>query len=180
MTPLLQLVRGLGLMISPFVIFVGFFGEPPIDFNRVRYMVGSLQVEALAKAVESYRADCGEYPSARDGLDALVLDRGTVGWHGPYLQHVEQVLHDPWGHSYIYTWSPDSAPEILSYGADGKPGGEFFDADISSRNLHHHIPQSPSETRSRRLAMGIWIGAWSWLIASLFLLFPWRKSSQSK
>jgi len=44
-------------------------------------------------------------------------------------------------------------PEIVSYGADGEPGGEFFNADISSRNLRYSIPDTPSVVRGRRLLM---------------------------
>jgi hypothetical protein len=77
---------------------------------------------------------------------------------------------DPWDRPYIYLRSADPAPEILSYGADRKPGGEFFDADISSRNVQRSFPESPLEIRARRLFIGIWVGAWLYSIGSLLLL----------
>jgi len=140
---------------------------PPRDHNQVRYMLGTLQVEALAKAVERYKEDCGEYPDVRDGFNGLILDPGVEGWRGPYLK---EVPLDPWHRPYVYLRSADSTPEILSYGADRKPGGEFFDADISSRNMRHSMPHSPFEIRARRLLIGIWIGAWFCLIGSLLVL----------
>jgi type II secretion system protein G len=173
MTPLIQLVAGLGFVISLSLVMFGFFGESPVDRNRVRYIIGTVRVEAVAKAVERYRADCGEYPSAREGLNALAVDPGVEGWHGPYLEN--GVPLDPWRRPYIYLRSADSTPEILSYGADRKPGGEGFDADISSLNPRHSIPQSPWEDRERRVWFGIWIGAWLGLIGSALVL---RKTSR--
>jgi general secretion pathway protein G len=167
LTPLLQLIAGLGLVISLCLIVLGVFAEPPRDHNQVRYMLGTLQVEALAKAVERYKEDCGEYPDVRDGFNGLILDPGVEGWRGPYLK---EVPLDPWHRPYVYLRSADSTPEILSYGADRKPGGEFFDADISSRNVRHSMPHSPFEIRARRLLIGIWIGAWFCLIGSLLVL----------
>jgi type II secretion system protein G len=168
MTLLIRLVAGLVFVVSLCWVYIGFFAHPVVDATRRRYIHGAVQVDALAKAVERYRADCREYPSARDGLNALVVDPGVKGWSGPYLR--QELPLDPWHRPYIYLLSADSAPEILSYGADGMPGGEGFDADISSRNPWHSIPDSPSEVRTRRLWIGVWVGAWVGLIGSVFVL----------
>jgi general secretion pathway protein G len=44
---------------------------------------------------------------------------------------------DPWDREYAYFRNPGGRPEfeIVCYGADGKPGGEEDDADISSATL---------------------------------------------
>jgi general secretion pathway protein G len=74
----------------------------------------------------------GRYPSPEEGLNALV-DRpgGQTNWAGPYLQ--KAVPADPWGHAYEYR-SPGTRAEVevLSYGKDGKSGGEGDAADITS------------------------------------------------
>jgi type II secretion system protein G len=168
MTPLIQLVAGLVFSVSLCLVYIGFFAHPMRDAARVRYLRGTVQVDAFAKGVERYREDCREYPSASDGLNALVVDPGVEGWSGPYLR--QDIPLDPWGRPYIYLRSADLAPEILSYGADGKPGGEGFDADISSRNPRHSIPHSQREDRERRVWFGIWIGAWFGLIGSVLVL----------
>jgi general secretion pathway protein G len=169
MTLLIRLVAWLGFVVSLCLVVLGFFaGRPLGDATRVRYFAGTVQLEAFARAVERYREDCREYPSARDGLNALVVDPGVERWSGPYLR--QNIPLDPWGRPYIYLLSAGSAPEILSYGADGKPGGEGFDADISSRNPRHSIPLSPWEVRARRLWIGIWIGAWFFLFGSVVVL----------
>jgi general secretion pathway protein G len=94
--------------------------------------VAKAQVEALVKALDAFRLDVGRYPSPEEGLNALV-DRpgGQTNWAGPYLQ--KAVPADPWGHAYEYR-SPGTRAEVevLSYGKDGKSGGEGDAADITS------------------------------------------------
>jgi hypothetical protein len=123
-------------------------------------------VQALTKAVERYKADCGEYPTASQGLNALVLDYGVSGWRGPYLKDLPV---DPWQRPYEYLLTVGTL-EILSYGADGKPGGEFFDADISSRNLRWSMPDSPYEFRAHLPLIRMSIAACFCFIASILVL----------
>jgi general secretion pathway protein G len=94
------------------------------------------QIEMLGAALDAYRLDNGRYPTTQQGLDALwlipTLDAPT-NWHGPYLR--KPVPPDPWGHPYVYM-APGQVNlqtyDLISYGADGKPGGEGEDADIVS------------------------------------------------
>jgi hypothetical protein len=88
LAPIVPVIAMLGLMISMFFIYLGFFAEPPRDHNRLRYLFSTLQLEEIAKAIERYRADCGAYLTVSDGLTALVLDPGAKGWNGPYLKDV--------------------------------------------------------------------------------------------
>ena len=167
-TPLTQLAAGLVLVICLFWIVLVFFAEPPRDRKHLRYLMATMQVKAFAEAVERYRGDCGRYPNVHEGLNGLTDGREIQGWHGPYLR---EVPLDPWQRPYIYLPSVDSTPpEILSYGADGKPGGELFNADISSRNLRYSIPDAPFVVWARRLLMASWIGAWLCLFGSILVL----------
>jgi general secretion pathway protein G len=84
-------------------------------------------------ALEKYRVDTGGYPSAGEGLESLRRNVGKLHtWRGPYL--AGDVPLDPWGRPYIYSFPVRGreSPEVLSYGADGKPGGMGDDADITS------------------------------------------------
>jgi general secretion pathway protein G len=95
--------------------------------------VARAQIEALAKALDTYRLDTGSYPGADKGLNALMTKpHDEPRWQGPYLQ--KAVPLDPWGRPYVY--KPPSAGgdfELLSYGKDGQPGGEADNADVSFR-----------------------------------------------
>lgn len=46
-----------------------------------------------------------------------------------------KIPKDPWGNSYVYTKEGSRKFTIVSYGADGTPGGSGIDADISSEDL---------------------------------------------
>lgn len=168
---IVQIIAAWVVIIAIFVIVIGFFVDPIKDPNLFRYWSGTLDVESIARAVERFRADCGRYPSATEGLGGLVVNPGIEGWQGPY---VEQPLFDPWQRPYIYSLA-GGVPEIVSLGADGKIGGESYDGDISSRRPRHAIAESPFEARIRRNMVGTWIGAWLCLVGSIVVL---RKASR--
>lgn len=91
------------------------------------------QIEAFAKALDTYRLDTGSYPTTDLGLNALVVKPGNEPrWQGPYLQ--KNIPTDPWGRAYIYR-APGTGGDfdLLSYGKDGQPGGEAENADVSYR-----------------------------------------------
>lgn len=46
-----------------------------------------------------------------------------------------RIPSDPWGNPYVYTREGSRNFRIVSYGANGTPGGTGIDADISSDDL---------------------------------------------
>ncbi|MBI5101498.1 MAG: type II secretion system major pseudopilin GspG [Nitrospirae bacterium] len=89
------------------------------------------QIEMIGQALDSYRLDTGKYPSTSEGLNALNASSGAAGWDGPYLK--KGVPNDPWGKPYQYQ-SPGSHGDydLVSYGADGAPGGDGENKDVNS------------------------------------------------
>jgi general secretion pathway protein G len=90
------------------------------------------QIVALEKALDQYRLDTGHYPTTEQGLSALVTKPANEQkWDGPYL--TKAVPTDPWGNAYVYKSPGDHGDlDILSYGRDGRPGGDGEDADITN------------------------------------------------
>ena len=43
-----------------------------------------------------------------------------------------KVPQDPWGNAYVYTKEGTRSFKIVSYGADGAPGGDAVNADVTS------------------------------------------------
>lgn len=92
-----------------------------------------IQIRDFEQALELYKLDVGRFPRTNEGLEALVRQPGGArGWNGPYLKKSE-LPQDPWGNDYVYR-SPGQKGQfdILSYGADGRPGGAGEDADVSN------------------------------------------------
>ncbi len=88
---------------------------------------------SLAGAVNSFMLDTSKKPDG-SSLDFLMTKPGDVdaaSWHGPYLQNADQ-LKDPWGRPFMIRVPGEKNVDfdIVSYGADGKPGGTGEDADI--------------------------------------------------
>jgi len=89
------------------------------------------QIELLGQALDQFKLDTGRYPTTSEGLNALLVNPGINNWDGPYLK--KATPNDPWGRPYHYE-SPGSHGDydLLTYGADGTPGGEDENKDISS------------------------------------------------
>jgi type II secretion system protein G len=163
---------------SALVAIVGFFGNPGRDPDRVRFFVATRQVQQLSSALDRYKSYCSDYPTASRGLNALIANQGEDCWKGPYLKNVPL---DPWHGAYVYVWAPGAvSPEVLSWGADRKPGGKFFDEDISSRNPRLAMPQSPTEFRRTLIYVAVWIATCVCFVACSWALlrgrFPIRPS----
>lgn len=94
------------------------------------------QIEMLGAALDAYRLDNGHYPTTEQGLAAL-WEKPSVdppaNWRAPYLR--KPVPPDPWGRPYQYLSPGQVNPQgydLLSYGADGTPGGDGENADVLS------------------------------------------------
>jgi general secretion pathway protein G len=101
--------------------------------DDARVTAARTDVNNLMQALKLYRLDNQRYPTGEQGLQALVT-RPTAGpnpanWK-PYL---ERLPNDPWGRPYQYL-NPGVKAEIdvMSFGADGQPGGEGKNADVGS------------------------------------------------
>lgn len=88
------------------------------------------QISNFKTALTAYKLKNKKFPTGEQGLEVLV--NNDAGYR--YLDTNTLPL-DPWGNPYIYTSASPSTFTIVSYGADGIPGGVDENADISSENL---------------------------------------------
>lgn len=104
--------------------------------ERAKTAAASAQIDVYKIALHSYYLDCGVYPSSAQGLEALwhkpLLSPVPSNWRGPYVD--SEIKKDPWGFSFSYKREQaDGLPfAVISFGADGKEGGEAHNADIFS------------------------------------------------
>lgn len=105
--------------------------------DEARVTKAKLDIKAIESALKIYKLENGSYPSTEQGLEALIKKPEVEPIpknykKGGYVE--ENSIKDPWENSYVYR-SPgddDRDYEIISLGADGKEGGEDFNADIKS------------------------------------------------
>jgi general secretion pathway protein G len=100
--------------------------------EKAKLKAARAQIELLATALDTFRLDVGRYPTGEEGLQALRQKPGGLErWDGPYLK--KDIPLDPWGKPYNYKSPGDHGPyDIISYGADGVPGGDGDNRDITS------------------------------------------------
>lgn len=97
------------------------------DANRKSAMV---QIEKISNAVELYRLETGQYPESLE--DLVTQPAGLERWNGPYVKK-QSRLQDPWGNLLmIEVPGQRGSFDIISYGGDGRPGGDGDAADITN------------------------------------------------
>ncbi|NUZ10699.1 type II secretion system major pseudopilin GspG [Pseudoalteromonas sp. McH1-7] len=113
------------------LIILGLLGSlvAPKLFSKVgssKKKTAVAQMQMFETAIDTYRLDMGTVPSALEELRRS----NAANWDGPYLP--KDIPLDPWGKPYVYTVpGSDNRPyDILSYGLDGKPGGEGESEDV--------------------------------------------------
>lgn len=86
----------------------------------------------LDEALKRYRFDCGQFPTTEVGLKGLVDNRaGCANWKGPYIEWGIDITKDAWGKPFVYRLVEAEKAVVISFGADGKPGGSDQDADLA-------------------------------------------------
>lgn len=135
---LIELLVAVSIMlILAGAVAVNLLHEP----GKARQARAKSDLAVFKTALQLYLDDNGVLPSPRQGLLALV-ERPTTPpvparWRpGGYLDRTS-LPRDPWNNDYLFL-VPGRAREpfeIVCYGADGQPGGEGADADLSSSAL---------------------------------------------
>ncbi|MCA9214503.1 MAG: type II secretion system major pseudopilin GspG [Planctomycetales bacterium] len=93
--------------------------------------VAKMEIAKICQALDTYYAVYDRYPTSDEGIEVLASVTEKI----PDVL-LSKVPVDPWGKAYEYLQpGRNSAYEVVSYGADGREGGEGADADISSDKL---------------------------------------------
>jgi len=101
--------------------------------DDARVTAAKTDVTNLMQALKLYRLDNQRYPTAEQGLNALLTKPTTTPVPNNWKTYLDQLPKDPWGQPYVYL-NPGIKGEVdvMSYGADGQSGGEGKNADIGS------------------------------------------------
>lgn len=122
------------VVVTIIALFVGIVGVNILgQGEKAKVTAARTEMASFMNALTLYKLDVGTFPPTNVGLNALrIRPEGAASWAGPYL--AKDVPLDPWNAPYQYKFPGDhgDAPDIISFGADGQPGGEGLNADIGS------------------------------------------------
>lgn len=103
--------------------------------DKAKVTATKATLRTLHEAVNMFKLDTGRYPTEEMGLIELIeMPTDVEGWApGGYLESTE-IPKDAWKNDFVYMLNPESGKPfvIISYGADGKEGGEGHDYDLYS------------------------------------------------
>ena len=103
--------------------------------NEARALAAKQDISSIVQALKLYRLDNSRYPTTEQGLSALVAKPTSepIPQNWKPNGYVDRLPKDPWGFAYQYS-NPGARAEIdvFSLGADNKPGGTGFDADLGN------------------------------------------------
>ena len=108
------------------------------NVDKTRVEKAKQDLHALEAALDVYKLDNLTYPSTEQGLQALKTkpdDPNLTNYNEK--GYVKRLSKDPWGGEYVYE-NPGSHGgdyDLYTLGADRRPGGEKFNADIGNWNL---------------------------------------------
>jgi general secretion pathway protein G len=88
-----------------------------------RVKIAASDMSGIVNAVRLFQLDQGRLPRELAEL-----------WTGE-RKFLENEPLDPWGSPYVAASLTSSSVEIVSHGADGAPGGQCEDVDLSSTTL---------------------------------------------
>jgi len=104
-----------------------------LDTSKVKS--ARLQLDVTLSALDAFHVDVGRYPTAVEGIDALLVQPEQAGgWAGPYVRS-RRNLTDPWGAKLFYQVDEKGQALVMTLGADGREGGDGIDADLKAPDL---------------------------------------------
>jgi general secretion pathway protein G len=101
--------------------------------DDARITAARTDVGNLVQALKLYKLDNQRFPTAEQGLQALVAKPTAEPTPNNWKSYLDKLPADPWGRPYQYL-NPGLKGEVdvMSWGADGQSGGEGVNADIGS------------------------------------------------
>ena len=99
--------------------------------DKARQAVAKQKIASLESAINLFNQDYGRFPDALEELTTQPADIADDQWTPPSLKSKD--LLDPWGNPFFYQYPGEHwAFDLASLGADGQPGGENVNADITN------------------------------------------------
>ena len=120
------------------VVIIGILGAIVVTSavyyaDKARINATKAQIKEIETALAGFKLESGRYPTASEGIQALVSKPADFKGDWPKEGFLPEMPKDAWGNDFVYVYpGSKKAYDIISYGADGKEGGEDENADITS------------------------------------------------
>jgi len=129
---LLILINSIFLLLSISIIYRLSLLNNPEDNQINRYACSTMTI--LGHSLKMFKLDNGNYPSTKEGVEALIKNPNPQKYFN-YIDdgYIEKSPLDSWKRpiTYIhYKTNKDDNFQLISFGADGKYGGEGENEDI--------------------------------------------------
>ena len=105
------------------------------QLNKAYVEAAKQDIKKMEQAMLMFKINQGSYPTQQQGIKSLIENPGNLKKPGKYPSggFINKLPDDPWGNDYVYIYPGRYGEfDIISYGADGQPGGEGENADINS------------------------------------------------
>ncbi len=101
--------------------------------EEARVTAARTDISNLMQQLKLYKLDNQRFPSAEQGLEALVRKPSAGAIPPNWKPYIDKLPNDPWGRPYQFV-NPGIKGEVdvFSFGADGQSGGEGTNADVGS------------------------------------------------
>lgn len=101
--------------------------------DKAKINATKAQINEIKTALTGFKLETGRYPATSEGIQALVQQPSGFKGDWPKEGFLPEMPKDAWGGDFVYVY-PGSKKvfDIVSYGADGKEGGEDENADITN------------------------------------------------
>lgn len=133
LTEIMVVVFIIGLLST--MVIINVFGSS----SEARVTTTKSNISTVSGALEQYALVIGDYPSEREGLQALVTkpERLSNAARYPAGGFINRLPQDAWGRAFVYKrpgTRSGRAYDLYSLGADGEEGGDELNADIGNWN----------------------------------------------
>lgn len=119
----LAIIGGVMALIAPNI-----FGNK----QKANMRTAKIMLSKLENSINEFYNDCDQLPDSLDQLVSAPSSDVCESW-GPDAYAKEKELRDPWKNDIVYEQT-NNGFVLKSFGKDGAPGGEGYDADITTED----------------------------------------------
>ena len=123
------------LSLTIIVFLIALISPNMVSIEEVRpHEITCSKMDSIAQALKMFKLDNDNYPSKKEGLEALIVNLNPKKYpnysSGSYMRELPRdIFNKPFIYIHYKTDKGDNF-QLISFGADGKYGGEGENEDV--------------------------------------------------